>query len=75
MLFYGPPGTGKTTTGLAIAHQLCGYPVSASPFLWFSVCIDLLLYSIYEYYGACFLIFDTVGLDFWILCSAIPIVQ
>jgi SpoVK/Ycf46/Vps4 family AAA+-type ATPase len=29
MLFYGPPGTGKTTTGLAIAHQLYGYPISA----------------------------------------------
>jgi len=26
MLFYGPPGIGKTTTALAIAHQLFGYP-------------------------------------------------
>jgi SpoVK/Ycf46/Vps4 family AAA+-type ATPase len=53
MLFYGPPGTGKTTTGLAIAHQLYGYPISAFrlPFLSLSLSlslfIDWLLHSIY----------------------------
>jgi SpoVK/Ycf46/Vps4 family AAA+-type ATPase len=43
MLFYGPPGTGKTTTGLAIAHQLYGYPISAFrlPFLSLSLSLSL----------------------------------